>query len=60
MLDGGHASVDNGSDFGIVPPLFIKGWAIIWSRVGLFDASKTRIFVIRFLLYSDIITCSGN
>jgi len=29
VLDGGHASVDSGSDLGIVPPLFINGWAII-------------------------------
>ena len=52
MLDGGHASVDSGSDLGIVPPLFINGWDIISSRFGLLDESNTSILDMIFFAAS--------
>jgi len=41
---GGHARVDKGRNFGIVPGGFINGWLNISSRVGLLLGSKLRIF----------------
>lgn len=55
---GGHAKVLLGIVFGIGS--LIKGSHRIYSKVGLFEASKTSIFEIKFLALSDIVTWSGN
>lgn len=38
----------------------MKGSLRISSSPGLFDGSRTNIFVIRFLAFSEIVTCSGK
>jgi hypothetical protein len=52
--------VEIGRNLGIVPPLFMKGWADISSRLGLLRGSRLRILVIKALPESEIGTWSGN
>jgi hypothetical protein len=54
-LEGGQAKVLLGRVLGICV-LVINGCCIISSSVGLFDGSRIRILVIRFLAFSEIVT----
>lgn len=56
---GGHANVLLGMVFGI-GYVVIKGSSKISSKVGLFEGSNTNILDIRFLAFSEILTCSGK
>lgn len=58
-LGGGQASVLRGMVLGIGSEV-IKGSHIIWSRVGRLEGSFSRILVIRFFAFSEMLTCSGN
>lgn len=58
FLAGGQAKVLRGMLLGI--GYAMKGSERISSRVGRFDGSRTKIFVIRFLAASESVTCSGN
>jgi hypothetical protein len=56
---GGHAKVLLGMVFGI-GYVVIKGSSKISSKVGLFEGSNTNILDIRFLAFSEMLTCSGK
>ena len=38
----------------------INGSSMISSNVGLFEGSRTKILVIKFLALSEMVTCSGK
>ena len=58
FLAGGQARVLRGIVLGMGS--LMKGSERISSRVGLLEGSRTRIFVMRFLAFSEIVTCSGK
>ena len=60
MAEGGQAKVLKGSIRGIFPPLLRKECCIISSKDGRFVGSKTKIFLIKSLAYSEIGTWSGK
>jgi hypothetical protein len=56
---GGQANVLLGIVLGIGYEV-MKGSSKIWSKVGLLEGSKTKIFWIKFLAFYEMVTCSGN
>jgi hypothetical protein len=58
--DGGHARVEAGKSFGIVPKWFIHSCIKISSMVGRFEGSLLRILVIKSLAASEMATFSGK
>jgi hypothetical protein len=58
FLAGGQARVDLGMVLGMASPM--KGSERISWRVGRLEGSSTRIFEIRFLALSEMVTCSGK
>lgn len=58
FLAGGQARVLRGMVFGMGS--LMKGSESISSRVGRLDGSSTRILVMRFLAFSEMVTCSGK
>lgn len=58
FLAGGQASVLLGIVFGMGS--LINGSVKISSRVGLLVGSRTKILDIKFLAFSEIVTCSGK
>lgn len=60
LEDGAHASVLEGSNFGIALPMCMKSCAKISSRVGLSDGFRCRILMMSDLASFEIGTFSGK